>query len=107
VRTALSLISFGFTLYKFLDYSRAQLIATGKDLHGISSPKIVGLYMIGMGILSLVFGILENNNTIKGLRGRYSVRRKRYTLWMAVMVTLFGLIIFLGIIFQVSGIGTI
>ena len=107
VRTALSLISFGFTIYKFLDYSREQLIATGKDLHGISSPKIVGLYMIGMGILSLVFGILENVNTIKGLRERYSVRRKRYALGMAAMVTLFGLIIFLGIIFQVRGIGTL
>lgn len=107
VRTALSLISFGFTIYKFLDYSRVQLIATGKDLGGISSPKIVGLYMIGMGILSLAFGILENINTIKGLRERYSVRRKRYALWMAAMVTLFGLIIFLGIIFQVKGIGTL
>ena len=107
VRTALSLISFGFTIYKFLEYSREQLIATGKDLHGISSPKIVGLYMIGMGILSLAFGILENINTIKGLRERYSVRRKRYALWMAAMVTLFGLIIFLGIIFQVRGIGTL
>ena len=36
--------------------------------------------MIGMGILSLIFGILENFTTIKGLRGRYDVRRKRYAL---------------------------
>ena len=107
VRTALSLISFGFTIYKFLEYSREQLIATGKDIHGISSPKIVGLYMIGMGIISLVFGILENITTIKGLRVRYKVSRKRYALWMAVMVTFFGLIIFLGIIFQLRGFGTL
>lgn len=107
VRTGLSLISFGFTIYKFLDYSREQLITTGKDLRGISSPKVVGLFMIGMGILSLIFGTLENMNTVKGLRGRYDVRRKRYALWMAFMVTLFGLIIFLGIIFQVRGIGTL
>jgi putative membrane protein len=107
VRTSLSLISFGFTIYKFLDYSREQLISTGKDLHGISSPKFVGLFMIGMGILSLIFGALENMTTIKDLRGRYDVRRKRYALWMAVMVTIFGLFIFLGIIFQVRGIGTL
>ena len=107
VRTSLSLISFGFTIYKFLDYSREQLIATGKDLHGISSPKVVGLFMIGMGIISLIFGILENIQAIRGLRGKYSVRRIRYTLMMAVMVTFFGLIIFLGIIFQVRGIGTL
>jgi putative membrane protein len=107
VRTGLSLLSFGFTIYKFLDYSREQLIATGKDLHGISSPKFVGLFMIGMGILSLIFGILENFTTIKGLKGSYDVRRTRYALIMAGMVTLFGLIIFLGIIFQVRGIGTL
>ena len=107
VRTGLSLLSFGFTIYKFLDFSREQLIATGKDLHGISSPKFVGLYMIGMGILSLIFGILENVTTIKGLSGRYSISRTRYALIMAGMVTLFGLIIFLGIVFQVRGIGTL
>lgn len=107
LRTGLSLISFGFTIYKFLDISRQQLITTGKDLHGISSPKVVGLFMIGMGILSLIFGILENISTVKGLKGSYDLRRKRYALWMAVMITLFGLIIFLGIIFHVRGIGTL
>jgi putative membrane protein len=107
IRTGLSLISFGFTIYKFLAYSREQLIATGKDLHGISSPKVVGLFMIGMGILSLIFGTLENFSTVKSLRGRFDVRRKRYALLMAIMVTIFGLIIFLGIIFQVRGIGTL
>ena len=107
IRTGLSLISFGFTIYKFLDYSREQLATTGKDLHGISSPKVVGLFMIGMGILSLIFGTLENFTTVKDLRGRFDVRRKRYALLMAIMVTIFGLIIFLGIIFQVRGIGTL
>lgn len=106
VRTGLSLISFGFTIYKFLEYSREQLIASGKSLPGISSPKLVGLFMIGMGILCLIFGIIENYSTIQDLRGRYTVKRKRYALLMAGMVTVFGLIIFLGIIFSVKGIGT-
>lgn len=107
VRTGLSLISFGFTIYKFLDYSREQLMASGKVLHGISSPKVVGLFMIGMGILSLIFGIIENMTTVKALRGRYGDRRIQYALFMAVVITLFGIIIFLGIVFQVKGIGTL
>jgi len=106
VRTGLSLISFGFTIYKFLDYSRQQLETVGKELSGISSPKLVGLMLIGLGILSLVFGTMENLSTTKSLRGQYSVRRKRYALFMAVMVTLFGLIVFLGIVLHVKGIGT-
>jgi putative membrane protein len=107
IRTGLSLISFGFTIYKFLTHSSEQTSSIGKELHEISSPKIVGLLMIGMGILSLIFGTIENYTTVNDLRGRFDVRRRRYALWMAIMVTIFGLIIFLGIIFQVRGIGTL
>ncbi len=106
VRTGLSLISFGFTIYKFLDYSREELIASGKMLKGISSPKLVGLFMVGMGILSLIFGVIENLETIKRLRGRYEIKRTRYALIMAGILTIFGMIIFLGIIFQLKGFGS-
>jgi putative membrane protein len=107
VRTGLSLISFGFTIYKFLDYSREQLVSAGNTVTKISNPTVVGLVMIGMGICTLVFGILENLYTIRELRQHYSIHRKRYALIMAIMVTIFGLFIFLGIIFQFRGIGTL
>ena len=106
IRTGLSLISFGFTIYKFLDFSRENLIKAGKDLTVNSAPKMVGLFMIGMGILSLIFGILENFATIKDLKERFDLRRKRYALLMAIMITLFGLTIFIGIVLKVRGIGT-
>jgi putative membrane protein len=106
IRTGLSLISFGFTIYKFLDFSREQLINSGKVLPVVSGPKLVGLFMIGMGILSLIFGTMENFATIKDLRERFVLRRKRYALLMALMITIFGLTIFIGIIFRIKGIGT-
>jgi putative membrane protein len=99
VRTGLSLISFGFTIYKFLDYSREQLIATGKSVNSFSSPKLIGLFMIGMGILSLIFGTLENVTIIRKLRGEYSFSYARYSLIMAGLLTIFGIIIFFGILF--------
>jgi putative membrane protein len=107
VRTGLSLISFGFTIYKFMDYSREQLVAAGKDVSKISSPTVVGLIMVGMGICSLVFGILENINTIRELRDGFNIHRRRYALIMAVMITMFGLFLFLGILFKFNGIGTV
>jgi len=57
VRTGLSLLTFGFTIYKFLDYAREELIATGKEVTDFSSPKFIGLFLIGLGILSLLMGI--------------------------------------------------
>lgn len=106
VRTGLSLISFGFTIYKFLDYSREQLITAGKNLKGMSSPKLVGLFMVAMGIISLIFGIIENIQTIKMLKGNYGIKRTRYALTMAGMLTLFGVFLFLAIILQLRGFGS-
>ena len=64
VRTGLALISFGFTIYKFLDIQRQQLIEAGKIVPAVSGPKVFGLLMIGIGILSLVMGTVEYLETI-------------------------------------------
>lgn len=105
VRTGLSLISFGFTIYKFLEISSQQLTASGKVLANVSSPKVIGLFMIGMGILSLIMGTVEYMSTIKMLQGQYDFKRPRYSLLMSAIVTVFGVIIFLSIILRLKGIG--
>ena len=104
VRTGLSLISFGFTIYKFLEYARDKLIATGEVPGGFSNPKMIGLFMIGVGILCLILGILENITTIRGLRERHQFTRSRYSLCMAGIILFFGLYLFLGILLKASGI---
>ena len=104
IRTGLSLISFGFTIYKFLEYSKEQLVANGKSISKVADPFLVGLMLIGMGILSLVFGIIENYYTIKELQDSFSIKRKQYALFMAVLISLFGIFIFLGILFDIKGI---
>ena len=104
VRTGLSLISFGFTLYKFLDVQRQQLAAMGKPVSEISSPKVVGLLMIGIGILSLVFGTIEYITTTRVYRKRYRFSRPQYSLFIAGIITIIGIVLFVGIVFQFSGI---
>jgi len=106
VRTGLSLISFGFTIYKFLDQTREQIMATGAPVSSVSSPRIIGLFMIGVGILSLVLGTLENTMTMRVLRRRYTITHSRYALFMAVVLTIFGFVLFLGILFRFKGIGS-
>jgi putative membrane protein len=105
VRTGLSLISFGFTIYKFLEYSREQLQASGIILTKISSPKVTGLMLIGMGIFSLILGIVENVHTMRVLRRQYEIHRTRYSLFMSIILTLFGIMLFLGVILKLQGIG--
>jgi putative membrane protein len=96
VRTGLSLISFGFTIYKFLDIQDKQLQAMGKSLPDISSPKVVGLLMIGL-------GTVENLATIKSYRRQFDIKRARYALFISGIITLIGIVLFLGIVFKLNG----
>ncbi len=104
VRTGLSLISFGFTIYKFLEYQREQLQALDRVISTISSPKVIGLLMIGLGILCLVLGTIENISTIKFYRKQLDVKRPMYSLLISVIITIIGIVLFLGIVFKLNGI---
>ena len=105
IRTGLSLISFGFTIYKFLEYEKEQMLAVSKHVASISSPKVVGLFMIGFGILSLVLGTIENVMTVKALRQHYVLKQSRFSLIIAGMITILGVILFAGILLKLKGIG--
>ena len=105
IRTGLSLISFGFTIYKFLEYSKEQFVGSGVISHSASSPKIVGLFLIGLGIISLLMGIIENEMTIRTLREAHVFKRKRYSLIMSIMLLVFGVLLFLGVVLRLTGVG--
>lgn len=104
VRTGLSLISFGFTIYKFLENSKTHLEASGGVLSTDSSPKAVSLFMIGMGLLSLIFGTIENRTIVKGLRKRHEFRHTSYAQFMSWSLMIFGFVLFLGILLRLKGI---
>jgi putative membrane protein len=104
VRTGLSLISFGFTIYKFLEYQQQQIQASGREVLSISGPRIFGLLMIGLGILSLIFGAIENVSTVNYYHKKYGIKRKGYSLIITGIITIIGIVFFAGIIFKIKGI---
>ena len=67
-RTAMSLISFGFTIYKFFQYLReGQPVAHD----GVLGPRGFALLMIGIGLAALVFATIEHRRSMQGLRATY------------------------------------
>ena len=54
VRTALSLMSFGFTIYKLLQGFQAA----GTMLPHADSPRRVGLFLTGLGAVAMVMGMI-------------------------------------------------
>jgi putative membrane protein len=67
-RTATSLISFGFTIYKFFQYLRQEQQIADTGLLG---PRGFGLLMIGIGLTALAFATVEHRRNMNLLRKSY------------------------------------
>src|SRR4051812_12896445 len=65
IRTAISMISFGFTIYKFFHELQGPS-------HSFFSPRKVGMIMICFGLLGLWWGLMDYNAMVKKLKKRLS-----------------------------------
>ena len=68
VRTATSLISFGFTVYKFFQYLRES---QGAPTSGAIGPREFGGLMIGIGITALILATIGHRRSMRALRAEY------------------------------------
>jgi len=97
VRTALSLESFGFTIYKILQAFQAE----GRALPRDQTPTNVGLFLTLMGVLAMVMGTVEYLQTRKTMRPFHEVPLARPTFLMALLMSFMGVLLFFGIIAKV------
>jgi len=88
VRTATSLISFGFTIYKFFQIE----INKGEPSDRLIGPREFALMMIGIGLLSLLMA------TIQHRQDRNLMRAMNPDLPVSMAAVLAGLIAILGIV---------
>jgi putative membrane protein len=97
VRTALSLISFGFTIYKILQAARESAELGFINVHG---PRRLGLILIGIGTASVVLGAIDYYSTLKRLNQMSAISYSpfNFTLIMGLLIGLFGLFLFVTII---------
>jgi putative membrane protein len=77
IRTGTSLISFGFTIYKFFEYQdqRGQVPA-GERLIG---PREFALIMITTGLVALLMSAIEHRRSLKELSADYGGPLRRST----------------------------
>ena len=64
IRTALAMISFGFTIYKFMQVFQQQNAAVVLKQH---APRNVGLALISIGTLALIIACFQHFRYIKKL----------------------------------------
>ena len=90
LRTGLSMISFGFTIYKFLQYMRDD--AASKALRK-AAPRNIGLFLIGLGTVSLILGMIQHWRTLRGLR-QFGHSPWRFPVIVAGLIALIGVFLF-------------
>jgi putative membrane protein len=96
VRTATSMISFGFTIYKFFEF---QADKADKAAHGIFSPRDFALIMVSIGLVSLLAATVSHRKEVRrmsgALHGRHSLAEV-----LAWLVSGFGLLVLFSTLFR-------
>jgi len=93
IRTSLSLLSFGFTIYKIL-----QEVEKTVSLPRENSPRNVGTVLAVAGTMAMVMGTIEYWQTLHELRQDHHFWYLRPTLIMAVLMSIAGVILIVGIL---------
>ena len=99
VRTSTSLISFGFTIYKFFQYLRESQQAPSHA--GRIGPREFALIMIGLGLTTLIVATVEHRRSTQALRAEFGhvVPRSLATV-VASLIAVLGVLAFLAVVFR-------
>jgi putative membrane protein len=97
IRTSLSMLSFGYTIYKILqDFQGVTNIPINS-----TAPRNAGVFLTVAGTSALLMGIAEYYGNLRLLRRSYLFRRVRPTLIMSVLMAIAGVLLSYGIIIRV------
>lgn len=87
VRTAVSLISFGFTIYKFFEY----LKSTGGV--GPAGPRRFGIGMISVGLITLLLATIQYRIDINRMAARYGPQPRSLAAALGFIVGALGIFV--------------
>lgn len=91
LRTSLSMIGFGFTIYKFL---QQVSVDTGKKVLRDATPRNIGLFLCGLGTFTLIMEMVSYWKSIKVLNRNYKCSPWRVPLFNAAGIALMGSFLF-------------
>ena len=94
VRTGLSMIGFGFTIYKFIQGFASEVRP--------NAARNIGLFLIAWGTLSILFGCIEYWQTARDIKGMYGVTMRIFPVAMAAVVGLLGVGLFMAIVLRLG-----
>ena len=97
VRTATSLISFGFTIYKFFQYLQEKSQTPADRIFG---PREFALIMIGIGLLALLLATIQHRRDMVRLRSQYPGVPYSLATVLAGLLSILGVVAFVAVVFR-------
>ncbi len=94
-RTGLSMIGFGFTIYKVLQAMLKEGIQLTLSVKG---PRNLGLFLIALGTLSTLMGGLEYVSLAKNLQKKFGAASRKFPVVVSALIFLLGFWLFVSII---------
>jgi putative membrane protein len=99
IRTSLAMISFGFTIYKFLQYIR-ESESIGLHVHG---ARNLGIALITLGTMALVVASIQHWQLLKALQPE----KKKWGVWswsltIASAISLLGLATLVSVVWRIG-----
>ena len=98
IRTSLSMIGFGFTIYKFFQYLPSE-IAAG-NVRRPNAPRNLGLTLIALGTLALSAATWQHWHFLKEIGAPQRPRVWSLSFIVATLVVMIGLIAFYGVLLR-------
>ena len=96
VRTATSLITFGFSVYKFFQFD----IKRDSEFSGLVGPSEFGLMMITFGLVSLLAGTVQHVMSLRRLRAQYPAVARSVAALLAGLISILGIVALAAVIFR-------
>jgi putative membrane protein len=96
VRTATSLITFGFTIYKYFQIERGG----GEPNNRLVGRREFALVLVSMGLVSLLLAALEHRQSIRVLRAQYPDIPRSLAGVVAALIAILGILAFIVMIFR-------
>ena len=97
VRTSASMISFGFTIYKFFQYmhDKGQVIE-----NRIFGPPQFAMFLIVIGLVALLLATIQHRRDMKAMRAHYAHVPYSMATIVAGLVAILGVVTFVAVVFR-------
>ena len=96
IRTATSLITFGFSIYKFFQIEAPS----EKQQNYLIGPREFALALVSIGLISLLLATLENRQNIRRLGAQHAGKQRSLSVLVAALIAILGFLALLAMIFR-------